>query len=238
VSDRAEEKILKHLEIYRDPALGVKERDVKIHWSSDGAKCGVAIWGRMRGIIDIAKSREISVPLESSESPAITDPEWLDGFDDYLDQNQFIRGRQNYWKKKAKEYEPDIKPRPEEDTPIETNFVLYDKGLGPWFAVFEDEGETGYLYLYDSARRNVLQHLQIYDQAKTLDVAPEDVEVVWSADGAKCGVIIWNKMRGIIDRVKTQEGRVKLDSRESPGIGDKEWLKGFDLFRESDRRIQ
>jgi hypothetical protein len=69
-------------------------------------------------------------------------------------------------------------------------------------------------------------------------VVPEDVGVVWSADGAKCGVIIWEKMRGIIDRLKNQEGRVKLDKRETPGIGDKEWLKGFDWFRQSDHRIQ
>jgi hypothetical protein len=216
----------------------IKERDIQILWSRDGTKCAVAIWGRMRGVIDLANNRQVAAPMNNPASPAIADPDWLRSFDKYMDQEKFIRARQRFWKEKVKEYDPDALPRPEDETPIETNFIVFDKALDDLFAVFEDDGDTGYLYVFAVADQQIRQRVQIYDKAKILNVVPEDVRVVWSADGAKCGVIIWNKMRGIIDRVKNQEGRVKLDGRESPGIGDKEWLKGFDLFRESDHSIQ
>lgn len=37
----------------------------------------------------------------------------------------------------------------------------------------------------------------------------------------------WGKMRGIINVAKGQEAGVWLESRNTPGIGDAEWLKGF-----------
>ena len=50
---------------------------------------------------------------------------------------------------------------------------------------------------------------------------------MWSEDGTKCGVAIWDKMRGIIDVASDREGRVWLENRDTPGIADREWLKGF-----------
>jgi len=51
---------------------------------------------------------------------------------------------------------------------------------------------------------------------------------VWSSDGKKCGVVIWNGFRGIIDLDRDEEGRVKITSRQTPPIKDPEWLKGFE----------
>jgi hypothetical protein len=59
-------------------------------------------------------------------------------------------------------------------------------------------------------------------------VVPEDVRVVWSQDLQKCGVIIWNQFRGVIDLANDREGRVWLEDRNTPGIGDAMWLDGFD----------
>ena len=230
LSDRAGQRILKHLEIYRDPALAVKESDVRIFWSSDGSKCGVAIWGRMRGIIDIAKGCEIAALLEGRESPAITDSEWLVGFEMYLDEDQFIRVRQRFWKEMARAYRPDARPKPENETPIETNFVLHRRGPENLFAVFEDNAETGYLYLYDSSRHQILEHLHVYDRSKKLRVISEDVEVAWSEGGMKCGVVVFQKMRGIIDRQQERPGRAWMEDRNTPGIDDPEWLKGFEYL--------
>ncbi len=151
-------------------------------------------------------------------------------FDKYIDREQFIRARQRFWKEKAKEYEPDVRSRPENETAIETTFIVFHKGPDALFAVFEEDDDTGYLYVFDAVAQKVLQYLQIYDRAGDLNVTPEDVRVVWSEDGKKCGVLIWNKMRGIIDRVRKEEGRVKLESRDSPGVGDQEWLKGFEYL--------
>jgi hypothetical protein len=221
-----EGRIIKHLGIYKRP-LVIKENDVQILWSSNGNKCGVSIWGKMRGIINLADGQEISVLLENRESPGITDPEWLSGFEDYLDQDQFIRARQLYWKEMARRYDTNAKITPEQETPLTTNFILYSTGPDDLFAVFEDDGKTGYLYLYNSAEKKPLEHLLIYDAVK---VVPQDIWVGWSENGAKCGVAIWNKMRGIIDRIKKQEGRVKLESRNTPGIDDEEWLNGFEYL--------
>jgi len=93
IKKRESDEIIRHLEIYALP-LDVEDEDVEILWSSDGKKCGISIWGRMRGIINLATGIEMSLPLLRRDSPAITDPEWLEGFDEYLDQIQFIRIRQ------------------------------------------------------------------------------------------------------------------------------------------------
>src|SRR5215469_17661686 len=178
VKKRDAEEIAKYLEIYRLP-LNVAEDDIEILWSSDGQKCGISIWGRMRGIINLANGLEISAVLVSRESPAITDPEWLEGFEDYLDQNQFIRARQRYWKRMAKRIDPGAEISGEAETPIETNFVLHATGPHDLFAVFEDNGETGYLYVYDSNGQRVAEHLLIYDRSKEVDVVAGDVWVGW-----------------------------------------------------------
>lgn len=232
ISDREANRIVRALRIYdNSEALHVKETDVDVVWSSDGTKCGVMIWGRMRGIINVANEREaeVSVQLKDRASPAITDPDWLKGFDNYMDENQFIRARQRYWKEMVKEHKPDAQPLPEDQTPIQTNFILHASGPNKTSAVFEDDGKTGYLYLYSLIEQTVMRSLHVYDRSLSLDVASEDVQVMWAAKGTKCGVAIWHKMRGIIYLASGGEGRVRMENRDTPGIGDKEWLQGFDL---------
>lgn len=126
-----------------------------------------------------------------------------------------------------KEQKPDARVYPEEETPPETKFIVHAVGPEEQTAVFEDEGETGYLYLYSSREQAVVRYLHIYDRSNKLPVSRDDVQVAWSQDGAKCGVLIWGKMRGIIDVASDREGRVWLESRDTPGIGDREWLEGF-----------
>ena len=108
-----------------------------------------------------------------------------------------------------------------------SDFIIDEIGPDGLACVFEDDSETGYLYLYDPNGRGVLEDLQIYNRASELNVAEGDVEVVWSSDGSKCGVLIWNAMRGIIDVKRNEKARAKLESRDSPPITDPEWLKGF-----------
>lgn len=108
------------------------------------------------------------------------------------------------------------------------DFIVDESGPEGLVGVFEDDGETGYLYVYKPDGEGVIKHLQIYDCAKKLNVQEGDVKVAWSVDGSKCGVIIWNGMRGIIDLKHDEEGRVQLTDPNSPPISDTEWLKGFD----------
>ena len=96
--------------------------------------------------------------------------------------------------------------------------------------VFEDDGETGYLfYCYEPEGREVFQHVHIYDRTPNVAMQEQDVRIVWSDDFSKVGVQIWGKMRGIIDLATGQEGRIWLENRNTPGIDDAEWLKGFRL---------
>lgn len=227
IFDSSKAAVVRSLEIYKHAAYEITDNDVQIFWSSNLTKCGVAIWGRMRGVIDIIKNLEVAAPLDNPESPAITDTKWLEGFEAYLDREQFIRARQRFWKEKARTREPKIALPTETDTPVETNFVIYEKGPVGLFGVFEDDGDTGYLYIFDAAEQKILQRLQVYDDAKGLSISPDDVHVTWGESGTKCGVVIWTRMRGIIDLAGKREGRVKLESRETPGIDDRDWLDGF-----------
>jgi hypothetical protein len=226
VYEPTKQTVLASVRLYVRPAeIEIRESDVQVMWSADQTKCGVTVWGRMRAILDIQGRKEIFAPLENRLSNAVTDPEWLKGFEDYLDQNQFIRARQSYWAEIAKEHGQE--PLPEEQTPIETNFILYSRGPHKTFAVFEDFAETGYLYLYSAAEHTVLRFLLVYNCSSRLQVTAEEVEVMWAAGGTKCGVAIWGEMRGIIDLAAGREGRVKMDTRDTPGIGDQKWLEGF-----------
>jgi hypothetical protein len=108
-----------------------------------------------------------------------------------------------------------------------SEFIVDAVGPEGLFGVFEDDGDTGYLYLYNPEEGKILRHVHIYDRSKCVDVAPSDVQVAWNSDGTKCGVIIWGMMRGVIDLRNNREGRAWIEGRETPGISDPEWLDGF-----------
>lgn len=107
------------------------------------------------------------------------------------------------------------------------DFIVDDLRPDGLAGVFEDDGETGYLYIYQPTTGEILRYLHLYDRSEDLNVKPDDVRVLWSIDFSKCGVIIWGKMRGIIDVKHEREGRVWLENRNTPGISDREWLHGF-----------
>jgi hypothetical protein len=109
----------------------------------------------------------------------------------------------------------------------QTGFICEASGSSGLVGVFEDDGDTGYLYVYDPNGRGVLTHLHVYDRRPELLVRKVDVRVVWSSDWQKCGVIILDKFRGIINIATGEEGRVWMEKTNSPGIADKKLLRGF-----------
>src|SRR5262249_50750240 len=86
-----------------------------------------------------------------------------------------------------------------------------------------------YLYIYEPDGRGIITHLHVYDRTDKLNIEENDVEIVWSLDGNRCGVVIWGGMRGIIDMSKNKEWRIWLEDRNTPAISDPEWLRGFSL---------
>lgn len=107
------------------------------------------------------------------------------------------------------------------------DFIKEAPGPSGLVGVFEDDGETGYLYLYEPEGPGVMRHLHIYDRTPELNIAGRDVEIEWSEDQTKCGVRIWGKMRGIINLTSGEDGRVWLTNPNTPGISDAQWMKGF-----------
>jgi hypothetical protein len=108
-------------------------------------------------------------------------------------------------------------------------FVVEKEGPPGLFAVFEDDADTGYLYLYEPGGREIFRHLHVYDRTPRLTVSEPAIDVIWSEGNRKCGVMVRGQMMGIIDLENDREGRVWMESDDTPGIDDKEWLQGFQL---------
>ena len=140
----------------------------------------------------------------------------LEGFD----AEEFIRARQRCWKETLKRFHPETDTLDERLTPIETNFIVAAKGDSGHLAVFEDEGDTGYLYLYASREKKVLRYVHVYDRSEKLDIDSRDVEVKWSRNRSKCGVMILGEMRAIMNVEGGVETRIWLEEKNTPGIRD------------------
>src|SRR5260370_35238036 len=60
--------VLAQIRIYESGAnVSVHESDILLMWSSDWTKCGIAISGLMRGVINIATGQEACAPLGSQD---------------------------------------------------------------------------------------------------------------------------------------------------------------------------
>jgi hypothetical protein len=106
-------------------------------------------------------------------------------------------------------------------------FIKEAEGVDGNYGVFEDDGETGYLYLYRPSE-GIQGHVIAYDRTFTSGVEEDDVFILWSADHAKCGVFVWGKLRAIIDVSTKDSRRVRFQEPNGPGIADPEWVSGFE----------
>jgi hypothetical protein len=80
----------------------------------------------------------------------------------------------------------------------EPGFIVDAEGPEGIFGVFEDDGETGYLYIYEPDGAGITQHLHIYDRsALSIAIEKKDVSVDWQ--GNKCSVAIGGLRRGTIE---------------------------------------
>jgi hypothetical protein len=97
--------------------------------------------------------------------------------------------------------------------------------LNGYRAFFEQDDATGYLYLADSEK--VLFALHIYNRTPSLSVNEEDVQVLWTGSGDRCGVMIFGKLRGVIGVNGDMHRPAYV--MEWDGIVKSEWRRGFDL---------
>ena len=81
----------------------------------------------------------------------------------------------------------------------EVGFTKEAEGPQGLFAVFEDDGDTGYLYLYEPEGTGVFHDLHIYNTMNEPGIEENDIEVGWSTDLTTCTVWIRGKQRGTVD---------------------------------------
>lgn len=105
-------------------------------------------------------------------------------------------------------------------------FIVESEEHEGLMGVFEDDDETGYLYLYRFSS-GIERELFIYN-CTHLSIKQQEVDVIWSRDHAYVGVRILGEMRGIIEIAKVADLRVPFPHREAPGIIGHDWLHGFD----------
>jgi len=68
--------------------------------------------------------------------------------------------------------------------------------------IFEDNGQTGYFHAFDRANTEmpILDAVHIYNVADLIDRHLEsDVEIRWSADGLKAGLLINEYLCAVLD---------------------------------------
>jgi hypothetical protein len=119
-----------------------------------------------------------------------------------------------------------------DDAPDQVDgFIVDAAGPPPLFGVFEDDGTTGYLYVYDTLADKILRDCHVYNCSDALEIEEREVDVVWSVDHGKCGVVILGQVRAIIDLAVKRQCRAGLTTRDSPGIRDREWISGFPGYR-------
>jgi hypothetical protein len=103
---------------------------------------------------------------------------------------------------------PDLQPvlvAEEQFTPGQPCTVMGPSHCTSFSAVFEDDGDTGYLYGLDrtSEAQPILDALQIYNVENVTDRdRPSTAQLVWSADGMKVALFINDYAHAAFDFVK------------------------------------
>jgi hypothetical protein len=72
----------------------------------------------------------------------------------------------------------------------------------PFATVFEDDGDTGYFYALDlrQGENSIRDAVHIYNVASVTDrKIPSTVQIVWSTDGLKAGLIINRYPHAVVD---------------------------------------
>jgi hypothetical protein len=99
-------------------------------------------------------------------------------------------------------------------------------GIDGYDVFFEQDDATGYFYLADAS--GVLYALHIYNRKPSIGICEDDVRVVWTESGERCGVLIHGKLCEVIG-INGDQCR-PAHVLDSHGIIDPKWTKGFALF--------
>jgi hypothetical protein len=77
-------------------------------------------------------------------------------------------------------------------------FIVESAGPAGLWGVFEDNGEAGYLYLYEPDGEGIRTALHVYNRTAETEVSENDIEVNWPTDETECTVSVRGVPRGAI----------------------------------------
>ena len=111
----------------------------------------------------------------------------------------------------------------------ESNFVSSSEGPLGIFGAFEDGHETGWFYLFDARLRKIVKCAHIYNSSNA-SVGAEDVDVVWDASNAACGVAVRGQFRAFLGLAEDLELRKPIVDRNMDGVYADDWTPGFERY--------
>jgi hypothetical protein len=121
----------------------------------------------------------------------------------------------------------------------EGGFTVQQEGQEGLVGIFEDDGETGTLYLFDSKvgdeEEGILAWIPVYVRSTAFAPVEGDIWVAWSIDFGKVAAIVkgvsqnpQDCFRAVIDsRSKQTRNRFMKDASAEP-LKDSAWLAGFE----------
>jgi len=116
--------------------------------------------------------------------------------------------------------------------PGDKSSVAVDSLSGQFSAFFEDEGETGYFYAMDISKTDemILDAVHIYNVANVADKdRPSNLEIVWSADGLKCALLINGLAHAAFD-FAAKRGCCRTNFPNFPGQTKEGWTQSDHLW--------
>ncbi len=108
----------------------------------------------------------------------------------------------------------------------DSDYIVSTTGPNNVVAVFEDSGDVGWFYLYDSLEHRIINCTHIYNRSD-VGVAASDVDVLWSDDREIGGVAVFAEMRAFLGVTNGIQMRQPIRGSNTPGIPVDQWPKGF-----------
>jgi hypothetical protein len=110
--------------------------------------------------------------------------------------------------------------------PGDKTLFTIDAPTGPYGALFEDDGDTGYFYAFDLRRQKnrILDAVHIYNVANVVDRSrPSTLHIAWSDDGFKCALLINGYSHAAFDFVG-KRGYCRTNFPNFPDTPENDWL--------------